>query len=39
MVNDHSVVIHKAGYKKGRRHDHIQHIRITTLSLLHKLLL
>jgi hypothetical protein len=23
MVNNHSVVIHKAGYKKGRRHDNI----------------
>ena len=22
MVNDHGLVIHKAGYKKGRRHDY-----------------
>jgi hypothetical protein len=22
MVNDHGVVIHKAGYKKGKRHDY-----------------
>jgi hypothetical protein len=22
MVNDHGVIIHKAGYKKGKRHDY-----------------
>ena len=22
VVNDHGVVIHKAGYKKGKRHDY-----------------
>jgi hypothetical protein len=22
MVNDHGIIIHKAGYKKGKRHDY-----------------
>jgi hypothetical protein len=26
MVNNHGLVIHKAGYKKGRRHDYILNI-------------
>ncbi len=26
MINDHCLVIHKAGYKKGKRHEYIFHI-------------